>query len=36
VSDPVYLDLVARGMLWACDKLGDDGNPVKGFGPGGK
>ncbi|HLX59684.1 MAG TPA: ThuA domain-containing protein [Planctomycetota bacterium] len=23
VSDPRYLDLVTRGMLWACDKLND-------------
>ena len=33
---PVYLDLVARGLLWSCDKLTDDGKPKKGFGPGGK
>jgi type 1 glutamine amidotransferase len=32
----VYLDLVARGMLWACGKLGDDGKALPGFGPGGK
>ncbi len=24
VSDPRYLDLVTRGLLWACDKLNDD------------
>lgn len=32
----VYLDLVARGLLWACGKLNDDGTPAKGYGPGGK
>ncbi len=24
VADPRYLDLVTRGLLWACDKLNDD------------
>ncbi|MEM7391555.1 MAG: hypothetical protein AAF492_04335, partial [Verrucomicrobiota bacterium] len=28
-----YLDLVARGLLWACGKLNDDGTPAEGFGP---
>ena len=28
----VYLDLVARGLLWACDKLEEDGKPKAGFG----
>jgi hypothetical protein len=32
----VYLDLVARGLLWAIGKLGDDGKPLPGYGPGGK
>jgi uncharacterized protein len=32
----VYLDLVARGLLWAVGKLGDDGKPQAGYGPGGK
>ena len=36
MSDPVYLDLVARGMLWACEKLTEEGTPARGFGPGGK
>jgi len=27
-----YLDLVTRGLLWACDKLGQDGKPKAGFG----
>ncbi len=33
---PVYQDLVTRGLLWACDKLGDDGKPKPGYGPKGK
>ena len=36
MADPVYLDLVTRGLLWTCGKLTDDGKPVAGFGPGGK
>jgi hypothetical protein len=32
VADARYLDLVARGLLWACDKLGDDGKPLPGYG----
>lgn len=36
VQDPRYLDLVTRGLLWTCGKLGDDGKPVAGYGPGGK
>lgn len=32
----VYLDLVTRGLLWACGKLKDDGTPMAGYGPGGK
>jgi type 1 glutamine amidotransferase len=36
MQDPVYLDLIARGLLWSCGKLADDGKPKKGFGPGGK
>jgi hypothetical protein len=31
VEDARYLDLVARGVLWACHKLGDDGKPLKGY-----
>lgn len=31
-----YLDLVTRGLLWAIGKLGDDGKPLPGYGPGGK
>ena len=36
VEDARYLDLVTRGVLWACDKLDADGKPKEGFGPGGK
>jgi type 1 glutamine amidotransferase len=36
MQQPVYLDLVARGLLWACGKLNDDGTPKTGYGPGGK
>ena len=28
-----FLDLVARGLLWTCDKLDDDGKPLEGYGP---
>lgn len=27
----VYLDLVSRGLLWACDKLDDNGTPKPGY-----
>ncbi|MBI3879107.1 MAG: ThuA domain-containing protein [Verrucomicrobia bacterium] len=33
MSDPIYLDLVTRGLLWACGKLNDDGSPKQGYGP---
>jgi len=32
VGSDVYLDLVTRGLLWACDKLDDDGMPKAGYG----
>jgi len=31
VGDARYLDLVTRGLLWSCGKLGADGKPVKGY-----
>lgn len=31
MSDPVYLDLLARGLLWACGKLELDGTPMSGY-----
>jgi type 1 glutamine amidotransferase len=36
VSDPRYLDLVTRGVLWATGHLETDGSPSQGYGPGGK
>lgn len=36
-SDPHYLQLLANGLLWACDKLDDNGIPRPGYaGPGPK
>jgi hypothetical protein len=32
VEDPKYLDLVARGVLWATGHLNEDGTPEAGFG----
>ena len=29
---PEYLDLVARGLLWACGKLDANGKPLPGYG----
>ena len=34
MAEPVYLDLVTRGLLWATEKLTDDGKPVAGMEPG--
>lgn len=31
MSDPVYLDLVTRGLLWTCGKLDDHGKPLPGY-----
>ena len=31
MEDPVYLDLFVRGLLWACDKLDDNGKPKPGY-----
>ena len=33
VGDDRYLDLLARGLLWSCDKLTDSGQPKEGYGP---
>ncbi len=33
VEDARYLDLVTRGLLWACGKLDDQGNITPGYGP---
>ena len=32
MKSDVYLDLVARGLLWTCDKLDTDGKPKAGYG----
>ncbi len=32
MQDPVYLDLVARGLLWTCGKLDAEGKPQPGYG----
>ncbi len=31
MANPVYLDLVGRGLLWALGKLRDDGTPAAGY-----
>ena len=31
MAHEVYLGLVTRGLLWACDKLREDGEPVAGY-----
>lgn len=31
VEDPKYLDLVARGVLWATGHLNEDGTPAQGY-----
>jgi type 1 glutamine amidotransferase len=36
VADARYLDLVTRGLLWSAGKLGADGKPLPGYGPGGR
>jgi type 1 glutamine amidotransferase len=36
MSDPVYLDLVARGLLWSVGQLDHKGSPKPGYGPAGK
>jgi hypothetical protein len=36
VADPRYLDLIARGVLWATGHLNDDGTPANGYGAAGK
>jgi hypothetical protein len=33
VADARYLDLVTRGLLWACGKVDDQGNVLSGYGP---
>jgi type 1 glutamine amidotransferase len=31
MSDPVYLDMLTRGLLWACDKLDSAGKPAPAY-----
>jgi type 1 glutamine amidotransferase len=33
MSEPAYLDLVTRGLLWTVGKLQADGTPAPGYGP---
>ena len=33
MMDPVYLDLVTRGLLWSTGNLRKNGKPKKGYGP---
>ena len=33
MEKPKYLDIVTRGLLWSCGKLGADGQPLAGYGP---
>ena len=33
IADPHYLQLLANGLLWSCDKLQSDGTPAPGYGP---
>lgn len=35
VADDRFLNLVARGLLWATGKLNDDGTPAAGYAPAG-
>jgi uncharacterized protein len=36
MKDPAYLDMVTRGLLWACDKLDENGQPKAGYAASGK
>ena len=31
MSDPVYLDLLTRGLLWSVGQLDDNGQPKAGY-----
>jgi type 1 glutamine amidotransferase len=31
MSDPVYLDMLTRGLLWACGQLDDEGKPKPAY-----
>jgi type 1 glutamine amidotransferase len=36
MRDPVYLDMLTRGLLWACNKLDEEGKPKPGYAAEGK
>jgi uncharacterized protein len=31
MEDEIYLGLVTRGLLWTCNKLGENGKPLPGY-----
>ena len=31
IADPIYLDMVTRGVLWVTGKIQDDGSPAPGY-----
>ena len=33
IADEVYLDVMSKGILWATDKLDENGKPKAGYGP---
>jgi type 1 glutamine amidotransferase len=33
IANPLYLDMVARGLLWTVGHLKEDGTPAAGYGP---
>jgi len=33
IQNENYMNMMARGILWACDKLDDKGEPKAGYGP---
>ena len=33
MANPVFLSFLTRGLLWACDKLDNTGQPKQGYGP---
>jgi type 1 glutamine amidotransferase len=32
IAEPVFLDLITRGLLWSVGKLDDNGKPLPGYG----
>jgi uncharacterized protein len=33
IANKLYLDIVARGVLWTAGRLQDDGTPAAGYAP---